>query len=180
MDAMDAIFTRRSIRKYTKQPVPDQLIKELLKAAMSAPSAHNEQPWHFIVIRDRHILDEIPKFHPYSRMLKEAPVAILVCGDEQLEKSKGRWPQDCSAATQNILIAAQAKGLGAVWLGIYPDDERVNDIRKLLSIPKHVIPLSLVSIGYPAEHKPPANRYKAERVHYDQWYHQKWKLPQAR
>jgi len=166
---MEAILFRRSIRKYTSQPVSQEVIKELLQAAMSAPSAGNEQPWHFIVIDDRQILNEIPKYHPYSKMLKEAPVAILVAGDVNLEKYKGFWVQDCSAATQNILIAAQAKGLGAVWLGIYPLEDRVKAIRQLLGIPENVIPLSLVSIGYPAEQKPPANRFNPARIHYNRW-----------
>lgn len=169
MDAMDAILSRRSIRKYTTQPVPDQLIKELLEAAMSAPSAGNEQPWHFIVINDRQILDEIPKYHPYSQMVREAPLAILVCGDLQLDRHDGLWGQDCSAATENLLIAVQAKGLGAVWLGVYPREERVAGLRKLLSIPEHVIPFSLIPIGYPAEHKPKANRYDVSRIHENRW-----------
>lgn len=169
MDAMDAILSRRSIRRYTSQPVSEELIKDLLEAAMSAPSAGNEQPWHYVVIRDRKILDEIPKIHPYSQMLKEAPVAILICGDEKLQKYKGYWVQDCSAATENMLIAVQAKGLGAVWLGVYPVEDRVIGIRKLLGIPEHVIPFSLISIGYPAEQKPRANRYDDSRVHRDKW-----------
>ena len=169
MDAMDAILSRRSIRKYTEQPVSDEIVKELLEAAMSAPSAGNEQPWHFVVIKEREILDEIPAFHPYSQMLRHAPVAILVCGDETLEKYQGYWVQDCSAATQNILLAAQAKGLGAVWLGVYPIEDRVANLRKLLGIPEHVIPFSLISIGYPAEQKPRSARYDDSRIHHNQW-----------
>jgi nitroreductase len=169
MDAVHAVLSRRSIRRYTAQPVPDGMIKELLEAAMSAPSAGNQQPWHFVVIRERQILDEIPKYHKWSQMLKEASLAILVCGDTKSEKHKGFWVQDCSAATQNILIAAHAKGLGAVWLGIYPDDARVVPTQKLLGIPEHVVPLSLVAIGHPAEQKPPANRYDASRIHRDRW-----------
>ncbi len=169
MDAMEAILSRRSIRRYTEQAVSEEIIKELLEAAMSAPSAGNEQPWHFVVIRDRDTLSEIPRFHPYSQMLKSAPLAILVCGDKRLEKYKGYWVQDCSAATQNILLAAQAKGLGAVWLGIYPVEERIIGLRNLLGIPEEVTPLSLISIGYPAEQKPPSDRYNASRVHHDRW-----------
>ena len=166
---MDAILTRRSIRKYTGDPVPEEIVQELLEAGMSAPSAGNEQPWHFIVINERKLLNEIPKYHPYSQMLKEAPLAILVCGDEQLEKYKGFWVQDCSAATENILIAAQDKGLGTVWLGIYPIEERVAAFRHFLDIPENVIPMALIAVGYPAEEKPPAKRYNAERVHCNRW-----------
>ncbi|HGE70115.1 TPA: nitroreductase family protein, partial [Candidatus Poribacteria bacterium] len=130
MDAMQAILSRRSIRRYTDKPVSDEVVEQLLKSAMSAPSAGNEQPWHFVVIRDRQILNEIPKIHPYSGMLKEAPLAILICGDESLQKYKGYWVQDCSAATENLLIAVNALGLGGVWLGVYPIEDRVVGIRK--------------------------------------------------
>ena len=169
MEAMEAILSRRSIRRYTAEPVPKEVIIELLEAAMSAPSASNEQPWQFVIIDDRRILDEIPKFHPYAHMLKEASWTIAVCGDLNLEMMSGYWIQDCSAATQNILIAANARGLGAVWLGVYPHEERAKTVQKLLGLPEHVIPLCFISIGYPAEKKPPSNRYNASRVHHNQW-----------
>ncbi|MDH4162910.1 MAG: nitroreductase family protein [Nitrospirota bacterium] len=171
MDTMEAIFSRRSIRVYTPKPVPGSLVTELLRAAMAAPSAGNEQPWHFIVITERELLDAIPKFHPYSAMLKHASVAILVCGDPTKEKHKGYWVQDCSAATENLLLAATAKGLGAVWTGIYPTEDRVAGMRKLLNLPEHIIPLSLVPIGYPGELKLPdhADRFDPGRVHKERW-----------
>lgn len=169
MDALEAILTRRSIRQFTDQAVSEAVVEDLLRAAMSAPSAGNQQPWQFVVITDRQILDAIPNIHPYSAMLKQAPLAILVCGDEELETHKGYWVQDCSAATQNLLLAAHARGLGAVWLGIYPRMERVTGLRKLLGLPEHVIPLALVAIGHPAEHLPPAERYNAVRVHRNRW-----------
>ena len=169
MDAMTAIFTRRSIRKYTDQPVPEETIEQILKAAMYAPSSSNRQPWQFVVIRDRKMLDEIPKFHKYSQMILEAQVGIVVCGDMDLAKPDEVWVQDCSAATQNLLLAAHALGLGAVWLGVYPREERVNGLRKLLNLPDHVKPLSLISIGYPWEEKGDPERYDESRVHYDGW-----------
>lgn len=169
MRLTEAILSRRSIRRYTSEPVSDDLVEKLLRAAMSAPSAGNEQPWHFVVIRDRKTMERIQEFHPFARMLREAPVAILVCGDPRLEKYGGFWVQDCSAATENILIAANSMGLGAVWLGLYPIDERVEGMRKLLEIPGHVIPLSLVSVGHPAEKKPQADRYDESRIHTEQW-----------
>ena len=168
MDAMEAILTRRSIRKYTKQPVSDEVLKKLLEAAMCAPSASNRQPWCFVVINDRKVLDEIPNYHPYAQMLKEAPVAILVCCDRDLQMGD-YGVQDCSAVTQNILLAAHAKGLGAVWLGVYPTESRVTDIKKLLNLPEHIIPISLISIGYPVEQKPRLDRYRADRVHHNHW-----------
>jgi len=169
MDAMKAILSRRSIRSYTDKPVSDAVVRELLEAAMSAPSAGNEQPWHFIVITDRAILDEIPKIHPYAGMLAQAPVAIMVCGDQRLEKYAGYWVQDCAAATENLLLAAHAKGLGAVWLGVYPTEDRVKGLRKLMGVPDDVVPFSIISVGYPAEEKPPADRYDDARVHHDRW-----------
>ncbi len=169
MEAMEAILSRRSIRRYTGQPVPEEIIKELLKAAMSAPSASNQQPWQFVIIDDRRILDEIPRFHPYAQMLREASWAIAVCGDTHLASMSGYWVQDCSAATQNILLAAHAKGLGAVWLGVYPREERTRMVQELVGLPGHVIPLCFISIGYPAEKKPPSNRYDESRVHHNRW-----------
>ena len=166
---MKAIVNRRSIRKYTSQPVSDNQVQELLKAAMSAPSAGNEQPWEFVVMRDRSNLNAIPKFHPYSLMLYEASVAILVCGDLSREKYSGYWVQDCSAATENILLSAVELGLGAVWLGIHPIEERVKAMSKLLKIPETVVPFSLVSIGYPAEQKEPSDRFDTSRIHFDTW-----------
>jgi nitroreductase len=169
MDTMEAILTRRSIRKYAPKPVDEQAVTQLLKAAMAAPSAGNEQAWHFVVITDRAILDDVPKFHEYAQMLYDARLAVLVCGDARLEKCKDYWVQDCSAATQNLLLAAHALGLGAVWLGMYPVQNRVDGMRKLLGIPKEVTPFALISIGHPAEHKPPAERYDPQRIHYNNW-----------
>ena len=166
---MEAIFSRRSIRRYKREPVPDEILKDLLRAAMAAPSAGNEQPWHFIVIRDRAILDQIPSLHPYSQMVRQAPMAILVCGDLKLAVHGEMWVQDCSAATENLLIAVQAKGLGAVWLGVYPREERIQGLRRLLGIPNEIVPFALLPVGYPAEKKLPSNRFKKARIHYDRW-----------
>ena len=169
MDAIEAILTRRSIRKYIKKEISDENIKEFLEAAMSAPSAGNEQPWHFIIIDDPYLLNEIPSFHNHSQMLKDASLAILVCGDLNLDLHKGMWIQDCSAATQNILIAVHAKGLGAVWLGIYPRDDRMTGMKNLCKLPDNIIPFSLISIGYPAEKKPKSDRYNKSRIYNNTW-----------
>ena len=166
---LDIILTRRSIRKYKNTPVSESDIKKLLEAAMAAPSAGNSQPWEFIIINDRKILDEIPKFHPYSQMLKEAPLAIVVCGDLKKEKYRDRWPLDCSAAAQNILLAAHSLGLGTVWLGIYPEKERIDNTVNLLRIPQEVIPLCIIAVGYPDEIKPPSHRYKEENIHFNKF-----------
>jgi len=169
MDAIDALLSRRSIRKYKNKKVSDSKIKELLEVAMSAPSAGNQQLWHFIVIKDPHTLGKIPSFHNHAQMIKDASFGILVCGDINLEKYKDMWIQDCAAATENILIAVNAEGLGGVWLGIYPRDERIKGLRELLDIPENIIPFSLISIGYPAEKKPKSNRYNNSRVHFEKW-----------
>lgn len=170
MKAMETLFSRRSIRKFTAEQISEQTIQEILEAAMSAPSAGNQQPWHFVVIDDRILLDQIPSMHPHSLMCKEASIAILVCGDLSLEKHVGYWVQDCAAATENLLLSIHALGLGGVWLGIYPREERVVGFRKLLSIPEQVIPFALIPIGHPAEQKPPRpDRYNQSRIHKNTW-----------
>jgi len=170
MDAMESLFSRRSIRKYTSAAVSEEAVREILEAAMSAPSAGNQQPWHFVVIDDRQILDRVPEFHPHSLMCREARLAILVCGDPSLEKHAGYWVQDCAAATQNLLLAVHAEGLGGVWVGVYPREERVIGFRKLLNIPEHVVPFAVIPIGHPAEQKPPRpDRYNKARMHKNAW-----------
>ena len=169
MEAMEAILTRRSIRRYTGQPVEMDTVYELLEAAMSAPSAGNEQPWQFVVVTERRLLNEIPKHHPHSSMVPGAALAILVCGELKREKHPGFWVQDCAAATQNILLAAHARGLGAVWLGIHPRQERAETFGRLFGLPEDVVPLCLIAIGHPAEEKPPSNRYDLARIHYNKW-----------
>lgn len=169
MDTLEAILTRRSVRDFKHDPVSKEDLNDLLKAGMQAPSAKNEQPWHFIVIDDRQILHAIPEFHPYSKMLMDAPLAILVCSDRKLETKRASWLQDCSAATENILLAAHAKGLGAVWLGIFPDSERVFGMQALLSMPKDIRPVSLVAVGHPASQPDPVDRYNETRVHHNRW-----------
>jgi nitroreductase len=166
---MDIIYKRRSIRKYTPEPIPKETILSFIKAGMNAPSAGNQQPWHFVIINDRKILEEITKVHPYSKMLCEAPAAILVCGDVNLEKHTGYWVLDCSAATENILLEIVDHGYGGVWLGVYPVKERVEGIRKILRMPNHIIPFSLIAFGHPREEKEPKNEFHEERIRYNYW-----------
>lgn len=169
MDLMEAILTRRSVRHFTPQPVSDDLVEQILRAAMQAPSAANAQPWHFVVITDRNLLEEVTTFHPVAESLHEAPLAILVCGDSRLEKRPDRWILDCSAVTQNMLLAAHALGLGAVWLGIHPDQIRIDGMHRLVGLPANVHPLSLVAIGYPGRETNSIDRYRPDRVHFNQW-----------
>jgi nitroreductase len=169
MDALEAIFARRSIRKYLDKPVPEELVERLLAAAMQAPSARNQQPWQFVVIDDRSVLAKVPEFMPNAGMASTAPLGILVCGDINLEKSEGYWVVDCSAAVQNLLLAAHALGLGAVWTGIYPREPRMAGMRQLIGLPGNVMAHSLVVLGFPDEQVMPANRYLVERVHRNRW-----------
>ena len=164
---MEAIFKRRSIRKYTEKRVSEEVIERLLRAGMAEPSARNEQPWHFVVIDDKQVLNEIPKIHPYSQMLKEASHAVIVCGDVSIAKEY--WVQDCSAAMENMLLMAVDLGLGAVWLGVYPGKERVKGLKELLDLPENIMPLSIMSIGYPAETKESADRFDSSRIHRNKW-----------
>lgn len=166
---MDILFARRSIRKFVEGEISSQQVEELLRAAMVAPSAGNAQPWHFMVIRDRGMLERIPDIHPNASMACDAQLAIMVCADPSLEKYSGRWPLDCSAATQNILLAATSMGLGSVWVGVYPDEQRMDQMRELCGIPATISPFALIPIGQPGEQKPPNDRYLPERVHHDRW-----------
>ncbi|MFH0895074.1 MAG: nitroreductase family protein [Bacteroidota bacterium] len=166
---MDIIFTRRSIRKYTDQTVSDDQIQQMLKAAMYAPSARNEQPWHFIVVQDKQRLTALSEIHPYAKMLTQASLAILVCGDSSIIETEGYWVQDCTAATQTLLLAAHALGLGAVWLGVFPREERIKAMKDFFELPAHIHPLSLISIGYPAEKIEMPDRFKKERIRFEKW-----------
>lgn len=169
MNTIEAILTRRSIRKY--QPdieVDEDLVTRLLESAMSAPTATN-QAYDFIVVRNPETLKAVGTFHPHASMLAQVPVGIAVCGDPKREALPGRWIMDCSAAAQNILLAAHDLGLGACWVGIYPVEERIKGLRGLLSLPEHVIPLCIVALGYPAETKKPSERFRLDLIHREKW-----------
>ena len=160
---------RRSIRKYTDQVVSEDTVDSILKAAMAAPSAGNQQPWHFVVVRDRKVLKELEDIHPYAKMTGSCNVAVVVCGDKTDCKHADFWVQDCSAATENLLLAVHELGLGAVWCGIYPEEERCQSFSKVLNLPSTVIPFALVPVGFPGEKKPPSDRYRKDRIHCDKW-----------
>ncbi len=165
----DPVLARRSIRAYTAEPVADEQVERLLRAAMAAPSAGNQQPWRFVTVTDRALLAQIPPVHPYARMLDHAPLAIVVCGVDSDIRWPALWPQDCAAAVENILIEAVLLELGAVWLGVYPIDERVAALRRLFALPDEVTPFAVVAVGHPAAAKPPAERYRVEWVLRERW-----------
>ena len=157
MDAFEVLHTRRSIRQFLNRPVGEDLVKELLSAAMSAPTAGGIQPWRFVVITDREKLDKIPDFHPYAGMIKQAPLAILVCGDTMSANYGKYWVQDCSAA------------MASLWCGVHPVPEREQAFRELFNLPDTVSPLGLAILGYsetPFSHK---ERYDEQKVHYNVW-----------
>lgn len=164
---MNSIFERRSIRKFIDKNISDEDLNLILKAAMCAPSANNSQPWEFIVVTDRKLLDQITQVHPYTGMLKTADLALIVCA--KIQSSKQYWPQDCAAATQNILLEATALGIGSCWCGVYPVEKRIEAIRELFSVPDNVTPFSVIALGYPAENKSANNRYIPQKIHTNKW-----------
>lgn len=169
MDAIECIMTRRSIRRYTDEPVARELVDSVLAAAAAAPSAGNQQPWRFIVLDDREVLTAAADTTPYGRMLTEAAFAVVVCSDTRDLKHPGMWQQDCSAAVENALLAAHALGLGGVWLGYWPKMERVTPLKELLGIPEGIEPLAVLAFGHPAEEKAPAGRFDPAFVHENRW-----------
>lgn len=169
MNTMEALLTRRSVRTYRDEPIPAEVIHRILDAAMHAPSGNNEQPWHFVVLDDRQLLDAVPAIHSAAAMAAGAPLGILVCGDPRLEKVEDMWLLDCAAATQNILLAAWEHGVGSVWCGVSHRAQRVQAFRRLLGIPEEIVPFALVVLGYPAEPPRRVRRYRADRVHRNAW-----------
>ncbi len=169
MEALNCIMTRRSVRKYKPGRIPESKVRKILEAAMNAPSARNRQPWQFVVVRQRETLLKLTDVHPYAQMLREADMAVVVCGDLRDSQNKDYWIQDCSAATQNALLAAHALGLGAVWLGVYPRRDRVSGVQRLLHLPQDVVPLAIISLGLPGERPEKVVRYDSHKVHQEQW-----------
>ncbi len=163
------IVTRRSIRRYTNREIEDSVVKQIIKNGMYAPSAVNKQPWHYIIFKEQQTKMAICEVHPNASMLKTANKAILVCGDTDLAHAPGYLACDCSAATQNMLLSAHAYGLGGVWIGIYPREERMKALKGIFNLPEHIIPFSIIALGYPAEKKDIPDRFKEERIHYETW-----------
>ena len=169
METLESILTRRSIRQYTNQIIPEDKISAVLKAAMYAPSAMNYQPWHFIVIDKREDIDQIFNINSHADMVKQAALAIIICGDSKLEMNIDYLVQDCSAATQNALLAVHEVGLGGVWVSAYPNKDIIEGIRKYYGLPENIVPVSIISIGYPAETKENEDRFNEARIHKNRW-----------
>jgi nitroreductase len=170
---MDNILSRKSVRSYSQRAVSREQLDTLVRAAMAAPTGRDMRPWKFVVIDDNAAMDSLSARLPYAKMLQEAAAAIVVCGDMSVVDDKGNpstnWMLDCSAATENLLLAAEAMGLGAVWTGVYPYEERVDAVTMALGLPENIIPLNLIPIGYPQGDPQPKDKYDAANVHYNGW-----------
>jgi len=170
-EALNVIYTRRSVRSFTGDAVAREDLMKILRAGMSAPSAVNIQPWAFITVTKRETLDELCERLPYAKMLDKAGAAIVVCGipDKDAVYSGRYWVMDCSAATENILLAAHALGLGAVWTAVYVDEERVRNVRKILHMPENIIPLNVIPIGVPKGKGTVIDKFREENIHWESW-----------
>jgi nitroreductase len=171
-DFLNVIYTRRSVRTFTGEPVKKDDLTEILRAGMSAPSAVNVQPWAFVAVTDRDTLDELCEALPYAKMLDKAGAAIIVCGVPEKDDTyaKDYWVMDCSLASGNILLAAHAMGYGAVWTAAYVNDERVRSVRRILSIPENIVPLNVIPVGVPADRDAkPLDKFKQENIHWEKW-----------
>ncbi|MFR9590763.1 MAG: nitroreductase family protein [Rikenellaceae bacterium] len=171
---LENIMTRSSVRSYTSQKIEADKVETLLRAGMAAPTGGNKQPWEFVVVTDREILDAIPTFVTASKMIAKSQTAIVVCGDTARTMPGvlvEYWIQDCSAATENILLAAHAMGLGAVWCGVYPnnDQDRVGKMSELLGLPEGVYPLNVIVLGYPDSEPTPKDKWDPAKVHYNKY-----------
>ena len=169
MKVMEAILKRRSIRRFTNQPIAKEDIYSLLHAAMMAPTGRNCQEWEFVVVRNKETFKKMMHVHPYAKMLEQADCALVVCGNTQREHAPGYWMADCGAATQNILLAATSLGIGSVWLGVYPNEERMAGVAKILGLPDHVKPLNIIALGYPDEKKEDVDRFDPAKIHEEKW-----------
>ncbi len=171
-NVLDAIQTRVSVRQFTGEKISAEQIETLLRCAMSAPSAINKQPWAFVVVTDEALLKKMGEAFPYSRCGNGAACAFVMCGDlsKAIEgEGQGFWINDVSAATENLLLAAHAMGLGAVWTGVYPSQERTPQVQAMLGLPEQVLPMCIVPVGVPAEQPAVKQKFKEENIHYNRW-----------
>jgi len=168
-ETLKTIFNRKSIRSFIDKPIPKEIINVLLRAGMAAPSAKNRQLWEFFLIDDKNILKDLSEKLPHAKMLVQTPAAIMICGDTEDKYESGFWDQDCSAATENILLAAESLSLGAVWIGIYPREDRVKIIQDIFKLPKNIVPLNVVPVGYPNEDPELINKWNPSKLHHNIW-----------
>ena len=170
--ALENIFQRRSVRNYTGEAVDHGMLMTLMKAAMAAPSARNRQPWAFVAVSERSLLDELAEGLPKTKMLYKAGAAIVVCGDSSIELEEGAadlWYIDAAAASENILLAANSMGLGAVWSALYAYPGRAGHVAKVLGLPAHINPFSIIPVGHPTGEDQPKDKFRPERIHWEKW-----------
>lgn len=168
-DALTVIHSRKSVRKYLDKPVTKEQLEILLRAGMAAPTAGDRRPWVFVAVTDRAVLDTLSFSSPNTKMLTNATAAIVVCGDTRKGLKSDVWVQDCSAASENILLAAEAIGLGAVWCGIYLNPEPTAYVKRVLGLPTEIIPLNIISIGWPTGAEKPKNKWDPTNIHWNRW-----------
>lgn len=170
---LENILSRKSVRSFMEQEVSREQLDTLVRAAMAAPTGRDMRPWKFIILDDREVMDSLAVRLPYAKMLQEAPAAILVCGDMQVTdaqgKPSGNWTFDCSAASENLLLMAEAMGLGAVWTGVYPYEDRLQTVKEALGLPEHIIPLNLIPVGYPKGETKPKDKYNPDNISFNAW-----------
>lgn len=170
---MNNILQRKSVRSYTNQPVDRAKLDTLVQAAMAAPTGRDMRPWKFIIVDDKAAMQQLAQQLPHAKMLAEAPAAIVVCGDLSITDAEGKpstnWAFDCSAATENLLLQAEAMGLGAVWTGVYPYEERMAEVKAAFQLPDHIVPFNVIPIGYPKGNPQPKNKYNKDNIHYNAW-----------
>ena len=171
-DTLKTIFSRKSVRSYKSEPVPKEKLELLIRAGMAAPTAVDKRPWEFIVVTDRTVLKQLADALPFAKMADKAAAAIIVGGDVRRQwggMDSDYWIMDCSTATENILIAAESMGLGAVWTAVYPEDSRIRTVRQTLGIPSHIVPLNLIPLGVPTGREKPKDKYDPKKIHWDKW-----------
>lgn len=170
-ERLNLIYGRRSVRTYQDKQIDEWVVRELLESAMAAPSAVAKDPWHFIVVRNPNTLQRIAQALPNGQMLGQAPLGIIVCGDQAKahDEEESYMLQDCAAAIENLLLAASGLGLGGCWLGVHPRQDRITHIRTLFDLPEHIVPVSVIALGYPAETKKQRTRYREDAVHVERW-----------
>lgn len=171
-DTLKTIFARKSVRTYRNDIVADEKLQMLVRAGMAAPTAVDKRPWEFVIVTDRTVLKQLADALPYAKMADKAAAAIVVGGDVRKQwggMESDYWIMDCSAATQNILLAAESMGLGAVWTAVYPEDSRVRAVRQILGIPHHVVPLNLIPVGVPAGREKAKDKYDPKQIHWNKW-----------
>lgn len=169
MDNYELLLSRRSIRQFTEEIPSKEAVVKCIKAAMYAPSARNQQPWQFMIIDDRKVMDLLSEVSENLRLIKKLPLIVGVFADSTFDKTPNSWVLDCAAATQNFLLAAHTQDLGTVWMGVYPREDRYIPVKQVLKLPENITPFSIIGIGFPNEKPSFPNRFYPERIRYNDW-----------